>query len=63
MTTLKLSREEVQARYAPIPDPNWTPEVEAEFFARLPKPKPRYAALQIRAFAAETLGAKRMSEG
>ena len=61
--TLKLSREEVQARYAPIPDTNWTPEVEAEFFTRLPKPKPRYAALQIRAFAAETLGAKRMSEG
>ena len=67
---LKLSREEVQARYAPIPDPNWTPEVEAEFFARLPDPSYRQAVkpneekeMLIREFATETLGAKRMSEG
>jgi hypothetical protein len=67
---LKLSREEVQARYAPIPDPNWTPEVEAEFFARLPDPSYRQAVkpneekeMLIREFATDILGAKRMSEG
>lgn len=67
---LKLSREEVQARYAPIPDPNWTPEVEAEFCSRLPertfgevaKPNEEKEML-IREFATDILGAKRKSAG
>ena len=65
---LKLSREEVQARYAPLPDRYWTPEVEAEFFARLPKASYRQAVkpdeekeMLIREFAKDFLKAKRMS--
>ncbi|NMM09971.1 MAG: hypothetical protein HHJ16_06835 [Polaromonas sp.] len=66
--TLKLSRAEVQAKYAPIPDPNWTPEVEAEFFARLSKATYRQAvnpddekAMLIREFATDILDAKRLN--
>ena len=65
---LKLPREEVHARYAPIPDPDWTPEVDAEFFARLPKAtywqavKPdEERAMLVREFAKDVLDAKRMS--
>jgi hypothetical protein len=59
---LKLSREEVIAKYSPIPDPTWTPEVEAKFFQALPKYKKKYPVEQITAFAVDTLGAKRMGE-
>ena len=58
----------MQARYAPIPDPNWTPEVEAGFFARLPKATYRQAVkpteekeMLIREFATDIFEAKRMS--
>ena len=65
---LKLSREEVQAKYAPVPDPNWTPEIADEFFARLPKATYRQAVtpnvekeMLIREFATNSLDAKRTS--
>ena len=32
-----LTREEVQAKYAPVPDLAWTTEVETAFFAGLPR--------------------------
>ena len=67
-TSVRLSREAVQAKYSPIPDPLWTPEVEAEFFARLPKASYRQAVkpdkekeMLIREFAKNFLKAKRMS--
>jgi hypothetical protein len=66
----QLSLEEVQAKYSPIPDPRWTPEIEAEFFSRLPA-RSRCDLIQpdsekvmlLREFAKETLKAKRMSAG
>lgn len=68
--TPRLSREQVAERYGPWPDPAWTPEVEAAFFARLPsashrdrdKPNPAKAGI-IREFATSTLKAQRMSGG
>jgi hypothetical protein len=67
-TSVRLSREAVQAKYSPIPDPLWTPEVEAEFFARLPKATYRQAVkpnekkeMLIREFAKDFLDARRMS--
>ncbi len=70
MTAKRLSREEVQARYSPTPDPRWTQEIETEFFAGLPalsrrdcqKPDSEKEML-LREFARETLEAKRMSTG
>lgn len=66
--SLRLSRKEVQAKYGPIPDPLWTPEVEAKFFAGLPKASHRHSAslddereMLIRDFGTLTLKAKRMS--
>jgi hypothetical protein len=68
--TAKLSREEVQAKYAPTLDPRWTPEIEAEFFSMLParfrrdltQPDSEKVML-LREFAKETLKAQRMSAG
>jgi hypothetical protein len=68
--TDQLSREEVQAKYSPTPDQRWTPEIEAEFFARLPARSRRdltqpdsEKVMLLREFAKETLKAKRMSAG
>ena len=67
-TSVRLSREAVQAKYSLIPDPLWTPEVEAEFFAKLPKAIYRQAVkpneemeMLIREFATDIFEAKRMS--
>jgi hypothetical protein len=64
----KLTREEVIAKYSPTPDPLWTPEVEARFFASLPAASYRQVttlddtkAALIQEFAKETLNAKRMA--
>ena len=66
----KLSRAEVIAKYSPIPDPLWTPEIEAEFFSRLPARTRRdpiephsEKEMLLREFAKETLRAQRMSAG
>ena len=63
----RLSREEVRAKYGPVADPAWTPEVEAAFFAGLPRSLPRHAttadskrAMLVREFGAGELKAKRM---
>jgi len=68
--TAKLSPEEVHAKYSPTPDPLWTPEVEAEFFARLPAKSRRdligpasEKQMLLREFGKETLKAQRMSAG
>ena len=70
MTAIRLSREAVQAKYSPIPDPLWTPEVEAQFFAGLPKTTYRETVkaadekeMLIREFGKKTLNAHRMSAG
>jgi len=67
VTILRLSREAVLAKYGPIPDPLWTPEVEAKFFAGLPKASYRETVraddekeMLIRCFGTVTLKAKRM---
>lgn len=64
---LRLSREEVAAKYGPQVDPNWTPEMEAAFFQSLPTTPPpvRMSPTKrglLREFAGATLGAKRVSE-
>lgn len=64
----KLTREEVAIKYAPKPDPNWTPEREAAFFRSLPKGSASRAGGScplwlINDFAREVLGAKRISAG
>ena len=65
----KLTRDEVIAKYSPIPDPLWTPEVAERFFAGLPKNSYRHSVklddqktLLVRDFATHTLKAKRMSD-
>jgi hypothetical protein len=65
-----LSRAEVIAKYSPISDPLWTPEIEAEFFLNLPKRiHTEISGLAskrgrlLREFAKQTLQAKRMSAG
>lgn len=65
--TTKLSRNEVRLKYKPIPDPNWTPEIEAEFFARLPRASYRHSVkpseekeMLLREFATGNLSAKRL---
>ena len=67
-STLKLSREEVIAKYSPVADPKWTEEVAAEFFAGLPRATYRESvnpeddkAMLLREFATGPLKAKRMS--
>jgi len=64
----RLSREEVQAKYSPTPDPLWTAEIEAAFFAELPARSRRdlieldtEKEMLLREFAKETLKAQRMS--
>jgi hypothetical protein len=66
--TLKLSREEVQTKYGPTPDPLWTDEVADAFLASIPKAsyrdtlRPSEAKeILIRDFGTATLKAKRMS--
>lgn len=68
ITTIRLTREQVQAKYAPVPDLLWTLEIEARFFAGLPKAAYRHTtkpdalrALLIRDFGKVTLKAKRLS--
>lgn len=68
--TTKLSREQIQAKYSPTPDPLWTPDIEAEFFERLPAASQRHyikpdgeKEMLIRDFATASLKAKRMSAG
>lgn len=59
-----MTRDEVRIKYAPIPFTDWTPEVEAAFFANLPKATRRVSeekAMLIREFATDALDAKRMS--
>jgi hypothetical protein len=65
-----LSRAEVIAKYSPISDPLWTPEIEAEFFLNLPKRTHTEISvldcekgILLREFAKHTLHAKRMSAG
>ena len=66
----QLSLEGVQAKYSPTPDPRWTLEIEAAFFARLPARSRRQLieldiekVMLLREFAKETLKAQRMSAG
>ena len=64
---VRLSREEVAAKYGPKVDPNWTPEIEEVFFQSLPTTPPpvRMSPAKrhlLREFACATLGAKRVSE-
>lgn len=66
----RLTREEVIAKYWPMPDPLWTPEVEAMFFAGLPAASPRQSVnmddektMLIRDFAKEALKAGRLRDG
>lgn len=68
--TGRLTRDQVIAKYAPVRHPQWTPEVEAQFFAGLPAPSYRHTiklnaekAMLVREFATETLKAKRQSAG
>ena len=63
----KLTRDQVIAKYGPIPDPRWTPEREAAFFARLSKASYLYRVKQgdvcrmlVREYGAATLKAQRM---
>jgi hypothetical protein len=65
--TIRLTRDEVKAKYAPIADPNWTLEIETRFFEDLnertsDKPSPAKARL-LREYATDTLKAQRLSEG
>jgi len=69
-TSSRLTREEVIAKYGPLPDPLWTPEVEARFFAGLPEKIPRHSSgvddektMLIREFAKQTLKAERLRDG
>ncbi|MBK1684850.1 hypothetical protein CKO18_14925 [Rhodoferax fermentans] len=64
---VRLSREEVAAKYGPKVDQNWTPEIEEAFFQSLPTTPPpvRMSPAKrhlLREFACATLGAKRVSE-
>lgn len=66
-STTKLTREEVIAKYGPVRDPLWTPEVEAAFFARLPPASYRHSvklddvrAMLVRDFGTADLKAHRM---
>ena len=68
--TLKLSQEEVRAKYGPTPNPLWTPEVDAAFLATLPeKTRTDHIKLDskkemlLREYAKETLKAQRMGTG
>lgn len=63
----RLTREQVLAKYGPVPDSLWTPEREAAFFARLSRASYLYRATQnevrqmlVRAYGEDTLRAKRM---
>jgi hypothetical protein len=67
---MKLSREEVIAKYSPTPDPLWTAEVNAKFFANLPANSPRQSVsmgdekeMLIRDFAKVALRAGRLRDG
>lgn len=75
--TARHSYAEVTAKYAPSPDPSWSHDIEAEFFARLNErypisvPGPRRLgkalpltaskAALLREYATETLDAQRLS--
>lgn len=65
----RLSREEVQRKYAPRTDKDWTAEREAAFFAALPlrtastRAQRRASAWLVQEYAREVLGACRVSAG
>ena len=69
MIAEKLTRDEVIAKYGPIRDPAWTPEVASAFFAGLPKAVYRHSvrlddqrAMLVRDYGTAALMAKRMSD-